>query len=206
MEETTAETEPETMHEEETETEASTSPEETTMETEEPTEDPGNGPDTEPPEEEEPQEAESSDSGYEEAGGTDTSKKIYDENGGEQDIPVNVYGVAAVGSTAMAVLMLGGPDALAATNEDLLENHMASSAFSSLDAEYLWKGDGSSGITDENIEKLLDMGNRKPEVMLYTSEDYSITEKQAEELNNIKQAMLLCFTEDSVMKIGRAHV
>mgnify|MGYP007069883711 CR=1 FL=1 len=27
-----------------------------------------------------------------------------------------------------------------------------------------------------------------------------ITEKQAEELNNIKQAMLLCFTEDSVMR------
>ncbi|MCD7929812.1 MAG: hypothetical protein LUF86_06605, partial [Clostridiales bacterium] len=86
---------------------------------------------------------------------------------------------AATGQLAILVSMLGGADRLCATSADYDENELAQKAFSGGDYQVLWSGDGSSPMSDENFQKLLDM---KPGLCVELSGYNTFSESQIEQL------------------------
>ncbi|MCD8254741.1 MAG: hypothetical protein LUC36_04240 [Oscillospiraceae bacterium] len=88
--------------------------------------------------------------------GGQSTRTVADDFGSVYEVPANVSSVAAVGDAAVAVLMLGGADCLAASNEDLTENALAVSVFPELaDIPALWSGDGSKILGSAELQQLI---------------------------------------------------
>ena len=111
----------------------------------------------------------SPDNDGEETSGDNADKDDGDEHfadvGDDEEIPVTQGKVAAVGNAAIIACMLGGADGdpdLVAADEALLANKMARKVLAARGikgARAYWKGDGSSSgdLTDEKLEKLLEL-------------------------------------------------
>lgn len=113
------------------------------------------------------------------AGNEETSKQVVNDYGGNAAY-VQVGSVAAVGELAVIASMLGGGSELLATDEETLSLAASNSVFSDLaDAEAVWSGDGSGGLTSDGLARLLEL---MPDAVVYTSGSGCISESDAETL------------------------
>lgn len=113
-------------------------------------------------------------------GGT-TLRLVVDDYGNQYEVPENVDSVAAVDSAAVSVLMLGGADRLAAADEELTSDALATAVFSGLsDVPALWSGDGTTEpLSDSELQRLIDI---HPDVCLETSGSAAFSNAQVEKL------------------------
>lgn len=112
-------------------------------------------------------------------GSADTSRLVVDDYGNQYGVPQSVNTVAAVGSAAVAVLMLGGVDCLAATDAALTSDPLAAEVFSGLDGvPALWSND-SSTLNDEGLQQLIEI---HPDLCLETSGSAILTNDQVDML------------------------
>ena len=113
------------------------------------------------------------------AGNEDTNRQVVNDYGGNAAY-VQVGSVAAVGEIAVIASMLGGGSELLATDEETLSLAASNSVFSDLaDAEAVWSGDGSGGLTSDGLARLLEL---MPDAVVYTSGSGCISESDAETL------------------------
>lgn len=106
-----------------------------------------------------------------------TSRLVVDDYGNRYQVPENVNTVAAIGSAAVAVLMLGGVDCLQATDTALASAPLASAVFPGLsDVPALWET-GSDTLSDDGLERLLQL---HPDLCLETSGSAMLTNGQVE--------------------------
>lgn len=104
-------------------------------------------------------------------------KQVVDAYGRPVDIPENVDQVAAVGELAVMVMMLDGPERLAAVNSGLTGSSMAAQVFSGLsEVPGLWNGTGGSPLSADGFQALLETA---PDVVLETSGSSTVTDSQA---------------------------
>lgn len=113
--------------------------------------------------------------------GGDTTRLVVDDYGRQYEVPKNVDTVAAVDSAAVAVLMLGGVDCLAATDENLTSDPLATAVFSGLsDVPSLWSESGTTApLSSSNLQRLIDL---HPDVCFETSGSVTFTNAQVETL------------------------
>lgn len=113
--------------------------------------------------------------------GGDTTRLVVDDYGREYEVPENVDTVAAVDSAAVAVLMLGGVDRLAATDKELTSDPLATAVFSGLsDVPSLWSDSGTTEpLSDSALQRLIDI---HPDVCFETSGCATFTNAQVETL------------------------
>ncbi len=109
----------------------------------------------------------------------ESSKQLVDEKGDYVELETAEGKVAATGQLAILVSMLGGADRLCATSADYDENELAQKAFSGGDYQVFWSGDGSSPMSDESFQKLLDMN---PGLCVEISGYSTFSESQVEQL------------------------
>lgn len=93
---------------------------------------------------------------------------VVDTYGKSYEVPQNVDSVAAVDSAALVVLMLGGVDRLAATDEDLTSDPLARDVFPGLsDVPALWTGNGTgTSLSSSALQRLIEL---HPDVCFETS-------------------------------------
>lgn len=116
---------------------------------------------------------------YEADSGADTSKQVTDEYGDEVE-PEPAASIAAVGDVAVMVMMLGGTEALCATNSDLVNDSFAAQVFSGLSSvPALWSGSGTQALSDSEFQQLLEL---QPDAVVETSGDTTFTDAQVAEL------------------------
>ncbi len=136
----------------------------------------------------------------EDPGSTESTRTVVDAYGNEVTIPENVESVSAVGSAAIAVLMLGGVSCLAATDAELTSNALATTVFSGLSSvPALWSG-SSSTLSDSGLQQLIDI---HPDVCLETSGSATLTEAQVNTLaeNGISYVVLPAPTSSANLKL-----
>ena len=123
--------------------------------------------------------------------GGDSTRLVVDDYGRQYEVPKNVDTVAAVDSAAVAVLMLGGVNRLAATNEDLTSDPLATEVFSGLSAiPSLWTESGTTApLSSSALQRLIDI---HPDVCLETSGCATFTDAQVKTLqeNGISYVVL----------------
>ncbi|MCD8376385.1 MAG: hypothetical protein LUD69_05530 [Oscillospiraceae bacterium] len=118
-------------------------------------------------------------SSYEADSSADTSKRVVDEYGVTVEVEA-ASSIAAVGSVAIMVMMLGGEDALCATNSDLVNNSLAAQVFPSLSSvPALWSGSGIQALSDSEFEQLLAL---HPDAVVETTGDTTVTDEQVNQL------------------------
>ncbi|MCD7929614.1 MAG: hypothetical protein LUF86_05590 [Clostridiales bacterium] len=116
---------------------------------------------------------------YEADSGADTSKQVVDEYGDEVEVEP-AASIAAVGDVAVMVMMLGGEEALCATNSDLVNNSFAAQVFSGLSSvPALWSGSGTQALSDSAFDQLLEL---HPDAVVETTGDTTFTDAQVAEL------------------------
>ncbi len=116
---------------------------------------------------------------YEADSGADTSKQVVDEYGDEVE-PEPAASIAAVGDVAVMVMMLGGEEALCATNSDLVNDSFAAQVFPDLSSvPALWSGSGTQALSDSEFQQLLEL---QPDAVVETSGDTTFTDAQVAEL------------------------
>lgn len=113
--------------------------------------------------------------------GGGTTRLVVDDYGKQYEVPRNVDTVAAVDSAAVAVLMLGGVDCLAATDENLTSDPLATAVFSGLsDVPSLWSESGTTApLSNSDLQRLIDL---HPDVCFETSGSATFTNAQVETL------------------------
>ena len=113
--------------------------------------------------------------------GGDTTRLVVDDYGRQYEVPQNVGTVAAVDSAAVAVLMLGGVDRLAATNEELVSDPLATAVFSGLsDVPSLWDDSGvTAPLSSADLQRLIEI---HPDVCFETSGSATFSNAQVEAL------------------------
>ncbi len=112
--------------------------------------------------------------------GGQSTRTVTDDFGSVYEVPENVSSMAAVGDAAVAVLMLGGADCLAAANEELTENELAVSVFPELaDIPALWSGDGSKILGSAELQHLIAL---HPDVCIELSGSSMLSNAQVEQL------------------------
>lgn len=113
--------------------------------------------------------------------GGDTTRLVVDDYGRQYEVPRNVDTVAAVDSAAVAVLMLGGVDRLAATNEELACDPLATEVFPGLSGvPALWKESGvTEPLSSADLQRLIDI---HPDVCFETSGSATFSNGQIEQL------------------------
>jgi ABC-type Fe3+-hydroxamate transport system substrate-binding protein len=118
-------------------------------------------------------------------------KKMIDVNGEYFTVPEKVDSAGAVGEAAVIVSMLGGFDRLRAVSEDFSSNSLIQNAFNSNSEDtpkVLWKGNGSSGINEEDFNRLIALS---PQVCFEFSGENTFNEDQYKAL---EQADIVCVT------------
>ncbi len=116
---------------------------------------------------------------YEADSGADTSKRVTDEYGVSVDVE-SAGSIAAVGSVAVMVMMLGGAEALCATNSDLVNDSFAAQMFPDLSSvPALWSGSGTQALSDSEFQQLLEL---QPDAVVETSGDTTLTDEQVTQL------------------------
>ena len=115
--------------------------------------------------------------------GGDTTRLVVDDYGRQYEVPKNVDTVAAVDSAAVAVLMLGGADRLAATNEDLASDPLALEVFPGLsNIPALWSESGTTEpLSSSKLQRLIDI---HPDVCFETSGSATFSNAQVETLRD----------------------
>ncbi len=141
--------------------------------------------------------AESADSGdlgsgegvlYEPSAVAQTWKQVVDVYGTPVNIPENVDTVAAVGELAIMILILSGPDRLAATNADL-NSGLAATVYPALaDVPALWSGSGQTSLSDSAFAELLEIA---PDVVIEASGSTTMTDSQIAQLAEYEIAYLV---------------
>lgn len=113
--------------------------------------------------------------------GGNTTRLVVDDYGRKYEVPQNVDTVAAVDSAAVAVLMLGGVDRLAAANEDLTTDPLATAVFPGLSSvPALWKESGTTEpLSSSELQRLIEI---HPDVCLETSGSAAFTNAQVKTL------------------------
>ncbi|MGM9606068.1 MAG: hypothetical protein ACI3XJ_01035 [Oscillospiraceae bacterium] len=113
--------------------------------------------------------------------GGDTTRLVVDDYGRQYEVPQNMDTVAAVDSAAVAVLMLGGVDRLAATNEDLTADPLAAAVFSGLTGiPSLWAESGTAKpLSSSALQRLIEI---HPDVCFETSGCATFTDAQVRTL------------------------
>ena len=134
--------------------------------------------------------------------GGDTTRLVVDDYGRQYEVPKNVDTVAAVDSAAVAVLMLGGVDRLAAVNKDLASDPLATEVFPGLSGvPALWSGSGTSEpMSSSNLQRLIDL---HPDVCFETSGCATFSNAQVEKLreNGIYYVVLPAPTSAANLKL-----
>lgn len=134
--------------------------------------------------------------------GGDTTRLVVDDYGRQYEVPENVDTVAAVDSAAVAVLMLGGADRLAAADEDLTSDSLAAAVFPGLsDVPALWSESGTAApLNSSDFQRLIDL---RPDVCFETSGSATFTNAQVEALqeNGICYVVLPAPTSTANLKI-----
>ncbi len=126
---------------------------------------------------------------YEPDSGADTNKQVVDSYGTEVEIG-SAASIAAVGNVAVMVMMLGGEEALCATNSDLVNDSLATTVFSSLaSVPALWSGSGTQALSESAFDQLLEL---HPDAVVETTGDTTVTDEQAAQLaqNGIQYLVL----------------
>lgn len=135
-----------------------------------------------------------------EAGAAGTWKQVVDAYGKQVEIPENVDQVAAVGEVAVMVMMLSGPDRLAAVNKDLTAGNLAAPIYPALSqVPALWDGSGNVPLSESGFQALLAAA---PDVVLETSGSRTVTENQAARLAEEGIAYLVLPEPTSTANIG----
>ncbi len=101
-------------------------------------------------------------------------QRILDANGEPVDVPETTERIAAVGTAAAYVEMLGGSGRLVATSADFSESGLAAQVFDET-VPALWSGNGSSPLSDEAFEQLL---STNPQVCLIESGSSTFSDAQ----------------------------
>ena len=110
----------------------------------------------------------------------ETEKEIVDPSGEEVEIPEGIHSIAATGQAALAVLIVGGGDTLAATDSMTVTRAQQTGAFGGLsNTQILWANDGASAMSDDNFNILLEA---HPDAVIETSGKGTVTESQAQQL------------------------
>ena len=128
-----------------------------------------------------------------EAGAAGTTKQVVDAYGSQVEIPENVEQVAAVGETAVMVMILDGAQRLAAVNGDLTAAASAAgltagTVFDGLDqVPALWNG-GGTALSESGFQELLAAA---PDVVIETSGSKTVTDSQAARLRESGIAYLV---------------
>lgn len=134
--------------------------------------------------------------------GGDTTRLVVDDYGSQYEVPQNVNTVAAVDSAAVAVLMLGGVDRLAATNEELASDPLAAAVFSGLSGvPALWSESGTTEpLNDSDLQRLIEI---HPDVCFETSGSATFSNAQVEALreNGIYYVVLPAPTSVTNLKL-----
>lgn len=113
--------------------------------------------------------------------GGDTTRLVVDDYGKQYEVPQNVDTVAAVDSAAVAVLMLGGVDRLAATDEALTSDPLTAQVFPGLsDVPALWSESGTTApLSNSGLQRLIEI---HPDVCFETSGSATLTDAQVKTL------------------------
>ena len=113
--------------------------------------------------------------------GGNTTRLVVDDYGRKYEVPQNVDTVAAVDSAALAVLMLGGVDRLAAANGDLTADPLAAAVFPGLSGvPALWTETGTAEpISSSKLQRLIEI---HPDVCFETSSCATFTDAQVKTL------------------------
>ena len=101
-------------------------------------------------------------------------QRVLDVNGDPVDVPETTDRIAAVGTAAAFVEMLGGNGRLVATSYDFSESPLTSQVFGET-VPTLWSGNGSGPLSDEAFEQLL---AARPQVCLIESGSSTFTDAQ----------------------------
>lgn len=110
----------------------------------------------------------------------DTNKQTVDPYGDEVELPDSAASIAAVGSVAIMVMMLGGEEALCATNSDLAANSLVTTVFPSVaSVPALWSGSGTQALSDSAFKQLLEL---HPDLVVETTGDTTFTDDQVAQL------------------------
>ena len=113
--------------------------------------------------------------------GGNTTRLVVDDYGRRYEVPQNVDTVAAVDSAAVAGVMLGGADRLAAANEALTSDSLATAVFPGLSGvPALWKESGTTEpMSSSDLQRLIEI---HPDVCLETSGCATFTDAQVKTL------------------------
>ncbi len=140
------------------------------------------------------------DDGFELVPGTDGVRQIADGRGVLVSVPENVTSAAAPGQAAELLYLVGGEDLIRAASEQFLGSGLINlSAFS--EAQPLWQGDGTTAMTDDSFERLL---NTAPDVCIEISGNSAFTDRQLTELQNAGVPYVVLPPLDSLENIQEA--
>lgn len=112
-------------------------------------------------------------------GGADSAKNVVNDDGTTADVPTSVSKIAATGQAALAVLIVSGGKALTATDAVTMSEVQSANAYGGLSDTQVYWSDGYSQISDSDFSTLLAY---KPDAVIETSGNGTVTEAQAEQL------------------------
>lgn len=118
-------------------------------------------------------------------------KQIYDTDGNLIALPDSVNTIVAAGEAALITQMLGGEGVLLGSSSDFLGNTLVQSVFADegiATVSTLWSGDGSSPMSDESFEELLELN---PDCVLEISGETNFSSSQESAL---KEAQIYIVT------------
>jgi len=129
-------------------------------------------------------------------------RQIVNGIGETVNVPQSVDKVAAVGSGASMVQMLGGEGRLIASSSSLTKSSLAEAVFSDQNisaVQTLWSGEGNNVMSDSDFQKLISL---KPDVCFEISGQTSFSDSQLAELKakDIYYVVLPCLNTSSNIK------